>query len=284
MFALLKCCLTRFNLSMNGVAKSEWECSLMQALNGSDNDLQTLYLTTKMLFAHAQASISTSTSLIQASLLIATYEYGHGLIEAAYISIGTCVRMGYTAGLHKGKFGCSSLGCQSWPTLKDEEEHNLWWGIVICERYGWSRILTPFVISHTQSLKVRRFIISEKSIADQPCVVQFPDGNEYLPADSDLLDQRLRTDVGSSHRHQVLAFDSYDVGSFGREVQAAYLYNSVREAMYIKETSVAITQLKLLDSKLQRFFGNITCQSGTTWGLYCGSISFIIAYAYTLAA
>ena len=108
----------------------------MQELNGSDNDLQTMYLTTKMLFAHAQAYISTSTSLIQASLLIATYEYGHGLIEAAYISIGTCARMGYAAGFHKGQFGRSSLRCQSWPTLKDEEEHNLWWGIIICERYG----------------------------------------------------------------------------------------------------------------------------------------------------
>ena len=85
----------------------------MQELNGSDEDLQTLYLTTKMLFAHAQASISTSTSLIQASLLIATYEYGHGLIEAAYISVGTCARMGYTAGLYKGQFGRSSLGYQS---------------------------------------------------------------------------------------------------------------------------------------------------------------------------
>ena len=113
----------------------------MQELNGADNDLQALYLTTKMLFAHAQASIATSTSLIQASLLIATYEYGHGLIEAAYISVGTCARMGYTAGLHKGQFDRSSLGSQSWPTLKDEEEHNLWWGIVICERYGLAKNL-----------------------------------------------------------------------------------------------------------------------------------------------
>ena len=126
--------------------------------------------------------------------------------------------------------------------------------------------------------------MAEKSLANQPCVVQLPDGNEYLPADSNLLDQRLMTGVGSSHRHRVLAFDSQDVGSFGREVQAAYLYSSVREAMCIKETSVAITQMKLLDSKLQRFFGNLACQSGTTWGLYCGSISFTIAYAHTLTA
>ena len=106
--------------------------------------------------------------------------------------------------------------------------------------------------------------MSENCIANQPCVVQFPDGNEHLPVDSNLLDQRLRTDVSSSHRHHISAFDSQDVGSFGREVQAAYLYSSVREAMSTEEPSVAITQLKLLDSKLQKFLGNLTCQSGTT--------------------
>lgn len=72
--------------------------------------------------------------MIQAGLLIATYEYAHGLIEAAYISIGTCARMGYAGGLHTGQLGQSSSGGQSSPTLKEEEEHNLWWGIVICER------------------------------------------------------------------------------------------------------------------------------------------------------
>ena len=72
--------------------------------------------------------------MIQAGLLIATYEYAHGLTKAAYISIGTCARMGYAGGLHRGQLDWSSLGGHLSPTLKEEEEHNLWWGIVICER------------------------------------------------------------------------------------------------------------------------------------------------------
>lgn len=72
--------------------------------------------------------------MIQAGLLIATYEYAQGLVEAAYISIGTCARMGYAGGIHVGQLGRTPSGGKLAPTLKDEEEHNLWWGIVVCER------------------------------------------------------------------------------------------------------------------------------------------------------
>ena len=145
-----------------------------------------------------------------------------------------------------------------------------------------SRTLNPYIVSFPRSLKVRRFILSEKSIASQPFGSEFPDVGEYLPVDSDRLDERPSTDAGASHRHQISALASQDIGNFGREVQAAYLYSCVQEAIYIKENLSDITQLKVLDSKLQSFFADITCQSGTTWGLYCGSISFVIAYAYNL--
>ena len=109
-------------------------CSSVQESGKSDNDQQTLYLTTKMLFAHAQAFIPTSTSMIQAGLLIATYEHAQGLIEAAYISLGTCARMGLTRGLHTALLGRPSSGGQLSQIIQEEEEHNLWWAIVLCER------------------------------------------------------------------------------------------------------------------------------------------------------
>ena len=143
------------------------------------------------------------------------------------------------------------------------------------------KILFACIITHTQSLMVCRFIMAEKSIANKPFVVELPDADEYLPVDFYHLDQGPRTDLDSSHYQRVSAFDSQGVGSFGREVQAAYLYTGVQEAMFISEPSVAMTQLKLLDSKLQRFFSDIMCQSGTTWGLYCGSLAFTIGYART---
>ena len=93
---------------------------------------ETLYLAIKMLFGQAQAVCCASTNLIQAALLIATYEYAHGLGHAAYISIGTCARMAFAAGLQKSEMPRHPTNEQSW--LKAAEEKNLWWGIVICER------------------------------------------------------------------------------------------------------------------------------------------------------
>ena len=92
---------------------------------------ETLYLITKMLFGQAQAVSPATTNLIQAALLIATYEYAHGLGHAAYISIGECARMAFVAGLQKSELP-HHTNEQSW--LKAMEERNLWWGIVICER------------------------------------------------------------------------------------------------------------------------------------------------------
>ena len=103
---------------------------------GSPNkhiDEESLYMTTKLLFAHAQSLVPSSINLIQAGLLIATYEYAHGLSNAAYISIGACARMAFAVALHE-RSGPQGLSNDQ-PCIKEEEERNLWWGIVICERY-----------------------------------------------------------------------------------------------------------------------------------------------------
>ena len=136
--------------------------------------------------------------------------------------------------------------------------------------------LSPQVVVVMRLLMLGRFIMSETPTAEKHFGTELPDVDEYLPTEIDSLDQRVIADLKSSDRHRVSAFDSRTVGSFGREVQAAYLYTSVQEAMYIEESSSAMTQLKLLDSKLQNFFSSITCQSSTIWGSYCGSIAFTI--------
>jgi len=96
-------------------------------------DQESLYLTARMLFAHVQAFIPASTHLIQAGILISVYEYAHGRRDAAYISIGTCARMAYATGIHKVKPAPGFHDNEA--CLAAEEERNVWWGIVICERY-----------------------------------------------------------------------------------------------------------------------------------------------------
>ena len=127
-----------------------------------------------------------------------------------------------------------------------------------------------------------RFIMSETPTSERPFITELPGVDDYLPTEIEHLDRRLIAEAESSVHHRVSEFDTQTVGSFRREVQAAYLYISVQEAMYIEESPAAMTRLKTLDSKLQAFFGSITCQSRTTWGLYCGSIAFTIGYTLRL--
>jgi hypothetical protein len=101
---------------------------------------QSLYLTTKSLFAQVQVSCSPTVPLIQASLLLAVYEYIHGRPDDAFVTIAGSSRMAYAARIH------APHGVQTQITdvvghdrdtdylLQNEEAANTWWGIVIFER------------------------------------------------------------------------------------------------------------------------------------------------------
>lgn len=91
----------------------------------------TLYLATKALFAQVQASTPPTLSLIQAGILIATYEYAIGKANDAFTSIGMCTRMGYVARLHLAE---PIQGMEAEETLRVEEETCVWSVIMIYER------------------------------------------------------------------------------------------------------------------------------------------------------
>jgi len=94
-------------------------------------DQATLYLTAKSLLTQVQTSFPPSLHLIQASVIIAAYEYANGKIHNALVSIGSCARMGYTIGLHLA----SPVDIVDSDTCFEAEKCNTWWGIIICERY-----------------------------------------------------------------------------------------------------------------------------------------------------
>ena len=125
-------------------------------------------------------------------------------------------------------------------------------------------------------LTYSRFIASETSFCNMPFSINFPGPDMELPLELDLLEQGAHN--GSSHSIFQIMTDlaSNSVCSFGREAQAAYLYNAVLEAMRIEDPSRKCYELSQLDRALQEFFSRIMTQSDSTWGLYCGSIAFTI--------
>lgn len=97
-------------------------------------DQETLFVTTKTLFGLVQASFPPSLHLIQATMIMATYEYASGKINDAFASIGLCARMGYAARIDTAH---PVQEMEDEEYLKAKERTNTWWSILICERYDY---------------------------------------------------------------------------------------------------------------------------------------------------
>jgi hypothetical protein len=95
-------------------------------------DREVLYLATKTLFTQVQSLVSSSLYIIQAGVILATYEHAHAMVEASYITIGTTARMAFAAGLHNRQCSDEPKSSETW--LEEEEALSTWWGVVICDR------------------------------------------------------------------------------------------------------------------------------------------------------
>ena len=91
---------------------------------------KSLYMTVKSVFAQVQSLLCASTAIVQAGVLVATYEYACGRVEIAYTSIGLTSRMCHVLGIDEYKSNPSTT-----PTNpKSLEERNVWWGVIVLER------------------------------------------------------------------------------------------------------------------------------------------------------
>lgn len=99
-----------------------------------DQDREILYLATKTLFTQVQTFIPSSMCLVQAAVIIARYEHAHGMIEAAYTSIGTSSRLASVIGIDNAQCSQELQGSDAW--FDEEEALATWWGLVICDRYA----------------------------------------------------------------------------------------------------------------------------------------------------
>jgi hypothetical protein len=97
-----------------------------------EQDRETLYLATKTLFTQVQTFAPASLHIIQAGIILAAYEHAHGMLEAAYVSIGACARMAFVLEMHNRQCSEEPQGTEAW--LDDEESLATWWGLVICDR------------------------------------------------------------------------------------------------------------------------------------------------------
>ncbi|OOF92585.1 hypothetical protein ASPCADRAFT_509512 [Aspergillus carbonarius ITEM 5010] len=106
--------------------------------NEPDSLRESMYEALKRLFWDKDSVARPSVALIQAGLLLSVYEYGHGLLNASYVTISVCSSMAQVSGL------CNVSQAPPLPRLgtlasQDEMLHT-WWGIIIHERLVFSLV------------------------------------------------------------------------------------------------------------------------------------------------
>lgn len=99
-----------------------------------DSDPQTPdYLSAKHFMVDVEVAGIFTLQVLQASLLIAIYEIGHGIYPAAQFSVGACAARGVALDLEKEWIN-GTTSRLSW--VEQEERLRVWWAIVILERFG----------------------------------------------------------------------------------------------------------------------------------------------------
>ena len=92
---------------------------------------QATYLSLKrQLLSLEQAGVLTIT-VLQAMILIAFYELGHGIYPAAFLTVGICARYAVALGLNNDIFLWDNTDSSR---AAMEEKHRAWWAVVILER------------------------------------------------------------------------------------------------------------------------------------------------------
>ena len=92
-----------------------------------------LYRTARRYLNALEEASSASLHVLQAFVLVALYEVGHGIFPAAYLTVGRAARIGLLRGVHDRKNATQLFQTpQTWTSW--EEERRTWWAVSILER------------------------------------------------------------------------------------------------------------------------------------------------------
>lgn len=107
---------------------------ITQSSHGSPQAAQTpLYSMAKRHLALVESGALISQQLLQATILIASYELGHAIYPAAYLSTGQCARIGHLMGLND-RHGVPQLLRRSGAWTEVEELKRSWWACLLLDR------------------------------------------------------------------------------------------------------------------------------------------------------
>ncbi|OBT53938.1 hypothetical protein VE04_04322 [Pseudogymnoascus sp. 24MN13] len=227
---------------------------------GNQVTTEALYMTVKMLFGQVQAIVPTSIRMVQASIIISAFEYACGRPDAAYISMGTCLKMADSIGLDK----CINTSDNDpMSKLKAIEAWNVWWGVVILER----------------------IVLFEALDRSRQPSTEYPGPTAYLPLDLTPGQpfQPKPPNAKTFDTPQLSNINATHISTFGRQAQAMYLHNEVTRAARLPDSNESkLQELRCLDDTVQSFLTHI--MEVHTWEqvTYCGVVASSIRSLFLL--
>ncbi|TVY41846.1 hypothetical protein LOCC1_G004833 [Lachnellula occidentalis] len=221
-----------------------------------DQDREILYLATKTLFTQVQTFIPSSMCLVQAGVILASYERGHERIEAAYITIGTAARLASAIGIDTAQCSQELQGSDIW--FDEEEALATWWGLMICDRN----------------------IACDSRMSGRPMAVRPIRDEDYLPLEPADLAGDIDYSMSPAFRYFVSAVSLPTLGKFGREAQATHLLDKVKRAVDLMETDSQT--FVTLGYELQTLLGKVIRQVAEQRTTYCGAIHTLLVGLYIL--
>ncbi|KAK0125399.1 hypothetical protein ONS95_000583 [Cadophora gregata] len=238
--------------------------SQMVSQSNSDEHRFDLYPTLKSIHSLLQSTGNVSHELIQAGILISSFEYCQALFQEAWITIGTCVRMAQILGLQESIRKPLSKDPDS-PTML-ETDRCIWWAIVIVERN----------------------INSAWKKSELPCAAAPPQLEDFLPL-TPTGEDRLREDLILPQDLEVAWSTSGPLnrnftkfGSFAATVQSTYLAGLV--VRHVQDDSRDAPTRKndaaRLEGALQSYLCALIPPAGEAKGSYCGAFGIRTCMAY----
>lgn len=147
---------------------------------GSRSPRTALYNSTKQFYLKVEGSFSIL--VLQAGILVALYELGHGIYPAAFLSIGTCARYAHALGINVSR----TVPTRRVLTLVEvEERRRVWWAIVILDRF----VAVPgYCGSFILDTNNKKSFVSI-GCPGRPFATADPKLDDFLPADDAAWDQ-----------------------------------------------------------------------------------------------
>jgi hypothetical protein len=202
-----------------------------------------LYSLTKGYFNMVDSFGVVSLQVLQADLLIAAYEIGHGIYPAAYLTTGHCARLGHILGLNDRQNAPQLLRRKPGAWAELEEMKRVWWTVMLLDRY----VSAPFSPQSVGLNDVRYVNLGSRG---HPLATDDPVRNETLPADDDMWDEG---ELSSSEPLYVSTPTNVRAGPFARTSQATHLLGRLIRLLddRILDASMRFTEAIQLHRTLQ---------------------------------